>query len=72
MMAETTDTTEITVRSLLAAARLSPSEDEIAGLVDGYAEYQAGIETLYAVPEARYASPALIFNAAPGFANWAE
>ena len=56
-MAETTETTETTVRSLLAAARLSPSEEEIVGLVAGYAEYQAGIETLYAVPEARYAQP---------------
>ncbi|HXA34418.1 MAG TPA: hypothetical protein VNV87_19365 [Acidimicrobiales bacterium] len=64
--------TETTVRSLLAAANLAPSEEEIAGLVDGYEDYQAGIEMLYAVPEARYASPALIFNAAPVFADWAQ
>ncbi len=67
-----TDPTETTVRALLAAARLSPSEEEIAGLVAGYAEYRAGIETLYAVPEARYASSALVFNAMPGFAPWAD
>lgn len=66
------DATEITVRSLLAAAKLAPSEEEIAGLVDGYEDYRAGIEMLYAVPEARYASPALIFNAAPVFADWAH
>ena len=51
------DPTETTVRSLLAAARLSPSEEEIAGLVAGYAEYQAGIETLYAVPEDALCQP---------------
>jgi hypothetical protein len=66
------DATETTVRSLLAAARLAPSEEEIAGLVAGYEDYQAGIESLYAVPETRYASPALIFNAAPVFADWAQ
>jgi hypothetical protein len=64
--------TETTVRSLLAAANLAPSEEEIAGLVDGYEDYRAGIEALYAVPEARYAAPALIFNAAPVFADWAQ
>jgi hypothetical protein len=66
------DETEITVRSLLTAARLEPSEEEIASLVESYAEYRAGIDLLYAVPEARYASPALIFNAAPTFADWAQ
>jgi hypothetical protein len=66
------DATETTVRSLLAAANLAPSEEEIVGLVDGYEDYRLGIEALYAVPEARYASPALIFNAAPVFADWAQ
>ncbi len=64
------DATEITVRSLLAAAKLAPSEEEIAGLVAGHEDYQAGIESLYAVPEARYASPALTFSATPVFADW--
>jgi citrate lyase beta subunit len=66
------DATETTVRSLLAAAKLAPSEEEIAALVVGYEDYRTGIEALYAVPEARYASPALIFNAAPVFADWAH
>jgi citrate lyase beta subunit len=66
------DAIETTVRSLLAAAKLAPSEEEIAGLVSGYEDYRAGIEALYSVPEARYASPALIFNAAPVFADWAH
>ena len=66
------DATETTVRSLLAAAKLAPSEEEIAGLVTGYEDYRARVEALYAVPEARYASPALIFNAAAVFADWAH
>lgn len=41
-------------------------------LVATYADYQAGVESLYAVPETRYASPALVFTAAPVFADWAE
>jgi hypothetical protein len=65
-------TSETTVRSALVAAGLSPSEEEIASLIATYAEFQGGVETLYAVPETRYASPALIFNAAPTFANWDE
>ena len=51
---------------------MAPSEEEIAGLVAGCEDYQAGIEALYAVPEARYASPALIFDAATVFADWAQ
>jgi hypothetical protein len=65
-------TTETTVRSALVAAGLSPSEEEITSLITTYADFQAGVETLYAIPETRYASPALIFNAAPTFANWDE
>jgi len=48
------------------------SEEEIESLVATYADYQQGVESLYADPETRYASPALIFNAAPVFADWAE
>jgi hypothetical protein len=66
----TADATEITVRALLAAARLSPSEEEVAELVAMYPDYKAGIEALYAVPETRYASPALVFDAAPIFTDW--
>jgi hypothetical protein len=65
-------TTDTTVRSALVAAGLSPSEGEIASLIDTYAEFQVGVESLYAVPETRYASPALVFNAAPTFADWDE
>jgi hypothetical protein len=66
------DRTEATVRSSLVAAGLSPSEEEIASLAEGYADYRAGIDSLYAVPETRYASPALTFSATPIFADWSE
>lgn len=63
---------EATVRLLLAAAGLAPSEEEIAAFVVGYPRHKAGIESLYAIPEVRYESPALIFTATPVFADWAE
>ncbi|HWE69111.1 MAG TPA: hypothetical protein VG205_02045 [Acidimicrobiales bacterium] len=66
------DMTETKVRMAMVAAGLAPSDEEIESLVATYADYQAGVESLYAVPEARYASPALVFNAAPVFADWAE
>jgi hypothetical protein len=64
--------TELTVRNLMATAGLSPSEDEMATLVAAYPEFKAGIESMYAVPETRYASPGLIFTATPIFADWAK
>jgi aspartyl-tRNA(Asn)/glutamyl-tRNA(Gln) amidotransferase subunit A len=63
---------EVAVRTLLKAAGLSPSEDEIATLIAAYPAHKAGIESLYAIPEARYESPALIFNPTPVFADWAK
>jgi hypothetical protein len=64
--------TEVTVRMLMAAAGLAPSEEEMAALVASYPAHKAGIESLYAIPETRYESPALIFTATPVFADWAE
>ena len=66
------DDVELTVRTLMAVAGLSPSEEEIATLVAGYPLQKAGIESLYTIPEARYAAPALVFSATPVFADWAE
>lgn len=63
---------ELTVRTLVAAAGLSPSEEEMATLVAAYPAHKAGIESLYTIPEVRYAAPALIFSATPVFADWAE
>ena len=63
---------EATVRTLIAAAGLSPSEKELATLVAAYPDHKTGIESLYAIPEARYVAPALIFSATPVFADWAQ
>ena len=62
---------DATVRTLLGAAGLKPSEEEIATLVAAYPAHKAGVESLYAVTEARYGAPALVFSATPTFADWA-
>jgi hypothetical protein len=64
--------TEMTVRTLLATAGLSPSEEEIAALVGVYPRHKAGIESLYAIPAVRYEAPALVFNPTPVFADWSN
>jgi hypothetical protein len=61
---------ELTVRAMLTAAGLSPGPEEITSLVQAYARHKAGIESLYAIPETRYESPALIFDPTPVFADW--
>jgi hypothetical protein len=63
---------DMTVRQFLKAAGLSPSEDEIATLAAAYPAHKAGIESLYAIPEVRYESPALIFDPTPVFEDWAR
>lgn len=55
---------ESAVRGMLAAAGLSPSEDEVAALCDGYPAFRASVDALYDVADARYADPALRFRAA--------
>lgn len=62
---------ETTVRALLAASKLSPSDEEVAQLLAQYQARREGIELMHAVPEARYESPGLIFTATPVFADWA-
>jgi hypothetical protein len=63
---------ETTVHTLIGAAGLGPSEEEMAILIAAYPEYKAGIESLYGVAETRYAAPGLIFTATPIFADWAK
>jgi hypothetical protein len=64
--------TEVTVRTMLAVAGLEPSEEEISALISAYPRHKAGIESLYAIPETRYESPALIFDPAPVFQDWSD
>jgi hypothetical protein len=59
-----------TVACLLAAAGLSPGADEVAVLADTYAQDRADVDALYAIPEARYTAPALIFDPVPTFVDW--
>lgn len=61
---------ETTVRTMLDAAGLPASEEEIEGLVRAYPDFKAGIESLYAVTDARYESPAMHFDPDPTFEDW--
>ena len=54
---------ETAVRALLAMAHLTPAEDEVAGLVEGFRAARAAVRLLYAVPGARYDEPAVLFSA---------
>ncbi len=62
--------TAATVQTLLAAAGLAPTAEEVAVLVAQYPAHLAGVALLYSVPELRYESPALTFTATPVFAEW--
>ncbi|WP_020500510.1 hypothetical protein [Sciscionella marina] len=54
------------VPALLAAAGLTVSAEEQARLIAEYPAWRARMDTLYALPEARYESPAPVFGAQPG------
>jgi hypothetical protein len=72
-MTETPDPdTTTTVAVLLAGAGLHPSAAEFDILVAAYPLHKAGIESLYAVTEARYEAPALVFNPTPVFEDWSS
>lgn len=58
------------VRALFAGATLSPSDGEVQAFALGYADVRAGVDALYAVPEARYADPALRFRADGRITDW--
>lgn len=50
---------------LLALAGLAPSEQETAGISEAFAAQYQAMQELYAVTDARYEEPALIFRARP-------
>jgi hypothetical protein len=58
------------VDAMLAAAGLSPEATEREELIATYTMFKPSVESLYAVPEARYEAPALVFQAAPKLAPW--
>lgn len=61
------NTTEIDVerrvRDLLTEAGFTLTEEQIAIFVDAYPALHAGADSLFAVPEARYEEPAVIYPA---------
>jgi hypothetical protein len=63
---------EATVIALLGRLGLTPSPDELPGLVEAFQLQELARQSLWAVKEARYESPALGFNAAPVFVDWAQ
>jgi hypothetical protein len=58
------------VRTLLGEAGLPASPEEVERLAASYVELRAGIESLYAVAEAKYESPGLHFDPDPTHADW--
>jgi hypothetical protein len=68
--AEPTDADRAHVERLMAGSGLSPSAEELGRLAKAYLMLQAASEALYAVPEARYEVPGLVFDAAPAFDEW--
>jgi hypothetical protein len=59
-----------TIDAMLSAAGLNPSPEEREALSKMYATFKPGLDALYALPEARYEAPALVFQAAPKLQAW--
>ncbi|TNC25149.1 hypothetical protein [Amycolatopsis alkalitolerans] len=55
----------VVVPALLTAAGLSPLKEEVALMIASFPARVTEIEKLYAVAEARYEEPGLIFRAEP-------
>lgn len=58
------------VDAMLAASGLTMSPDERERMLEMYALYRPAVESLYALPEARYEAPALVFQAEPKLTVW--
>jgi hypothetical protein len=58
------------IDAMLAAAGLTTSAEERERLLEMYALFRPGVEALYAMPEARYEAPALVFQAEPKLTAW--
>jgi hypothetical protein len=53
----------VLVPALLQAAGLTPSQEDVSTMVADFPGRAAAIESLYAVREARYEEPDLVFRA---------
>ncbi|WP_280406009.1 hypothetical protein [Nocardia brasiliensis] len=60
------------VETLLAAAGLPAHPAEIRGHAVKYPDLRAAVDALYAIPETRYAVPAIRFDARPGEPGWEQ
>jgi hypothetical protein len=70
-MAVDTDTRlAATLDVMLDAAGLSAAPQEREQLLAMYEMFKPGVEALYALPEARYEAPALVFQAEPKLTAW--
>jgi aspartyl-tRNA(Asn)/glutamyl-tRNA(Gln) amidotransferase subunit A len=58
------------VPDLLARAGLDPLEQEREVIEVVYANYRAGVDPLYAVPDIQYCDPAITFRAADADVDW--
>jgi len=58
------------IDAMLDAAGLNPPAEEREALGRLYATFKPGLDALYALPEARYEAPALVFQAAPKLEAW--
>jgi hypothetical protein len=63
---------EHTVETLLDAVGISPDHETLAELARVYPMFRAALDTMYRVPEAHEASPALVFNAALTHVDWSD
>lgn len=59
-----------TIRTLLAAAGLTASEQEVEAFAAAYPANRAAADALYAVPATRYVDPALRFAAQSRITEW--
>lgn len=70
-MSETPDTARLaTLDAMLDAAGVIAAPAEREELMRLYALFKPGVDALYAVPEARYEAPALVFQADPPLETW--
>lgn len=69
-MTEISDASIVDV--MLAAAGITVSAKERQRLTDMYGMHRPGIAAMYALPDVRYESPALVFQAAPNLDTWGD
>ncbi|GAA1507693.1 hypothetical protein [Nocardioides humi] len=53
----------VLVPQLLLAAGITPAEEEVSAMIAAFPGRQEMLDRLYAIPEARYEEPCLVFDA---------